>query len=166
MDYDSCYRTLGIRPGATLRQIHRAYKRLALKHHPDLAPNDPASHDAFIRVTQAYTTLRNAFHVKRRSQRAGHCRRCGVMGELFRGLDGGRYCAECLLGRRRKLLPMPRAQTISCLAAICLQGTALYFAAASFWHRDWHDAAAAMFLSMAALLAMSLNFWSADTIER
>lgn len=166
MDYQTCYRTLGIKPGSTLKQVHRAYKRLALKHHPDRAPDDPASHDVFIRVTEAYATLRGAFRLNQSSRRGGHCRRCGLLAELLVGLDGGRYCSDCLLGKRRRFLPMPTFTQIRCLAVIVLQGASLYFALSSFWAHDWRHAALAMVLGAVAMLTLSFHLWSADTIER
>lgn len=43
---------LGIERDATDKQVKQAYRRLALKHHPDKHPNDP---DAATRFTQVYT---------------------------------------------------------------------------------------------------------------
>ena len=38
------YDLLGVEPGASLEEIQRAYRLLALRHHPDVAPDaDPAS---------------------------------------------------------------------------------------------------------------------------
>ena len=46
------WQVLGIERDATDKQVKQAYRRLALKHHPDKHPNDP---DAATRFTQVYT---------------------------------------------------------------------------------------------------------------
>lgn len=47
------YRTLGLHPGASADEIKRAYRQLALRHHPD-RNGDPA---AFVTLHQAYQRL-------------------------------------------------------------------------------------------------------------
>ncbi|TKV97124.1 hypothetical protein SEVIR_9G475000v4 [Setaria viridis] len=55
----SFYDVLGLRPGASPREIKAAYRRLALAVHPDAAPHPASSSTAedFIRVHAAYSTL-------------------------------------------------------------------------------------------------------------
>ncbi len=45
---------LGLPPHATTGQIRSAFRRLALKHHPDRNPGDPTAGDRFKRVLRAY----------------------------------------------------------------------------------------------------------------
>ncbi|KAK2050969.1 heat shock protein DnaJ, partial [Colletotrichum caudatum] len=54
------YADLGIIQSATAREIHRAYRTLALKHHPDKQPPG-ACFDAaeFRRIQEAYEFLRD-----------------------------------------------------------------------------------------------------------
>ncbi|KAL6645933.1 hypothetical protein ACP70R_017541 [Stipagrostis hirtigluma subsp. patula] len=52
----SFYDVLGLRPGASARDIKDAYRRLARAVHPDAAPHAAAAED-FIRVHAAYSTL-------------------------------------------------------------------------------------------------------------
>jgi hypothetical protein len=53
----SFYDVLGLRPGASAREIKAAYRRLALAVHPDAAPHPTSSAEDFIRVHAAYSTL-------------------------------------------------------------------------------------------------------------
>lgn len=51
------YIILGLMPGATAKQIRKAYRRLAMKHHPDKNPNDPEAKKKFMLIQSAYETL-------------------------------------------------------------------------------------------------------------
>lgn len=169
MDYDTCFETLGVESGASLRQIHSAYKQLALKHHPDRAPDDPESHEVFIRVTEAYSILKNAyFTAKGVPQRARmkKCHRCGTYGTLLDGLDRKQYCPDCLLGRRRKLLPMPLMETIRCIGVFVLLATAvgLIVRASIVGPRGLFLVAGALCIAGLGLLAY--HVWSADVIKK
>ncbi|KAK9057446.1 hypothetical protein SSX86_022281 [Deinandra increscens subsp. villosa] len=56
---ETLYDLLGISQGGTLCEIKQAYKRMALKYHPDVSPADHAGEYTarFIRVREAYETL-------------------------------------------------------------------------------------------------------------
>ncbi len=51
------YEVLGLSQGASGEDIKRAYRQLALKHHPDRNPGDKASEDKFKEATEAFTVL-------------------------------------------------------------------------------------------------------------
>lgn len=51
------YRILGVDPQATEEEIRVAYRRLALKYHPDRNPNDPQAEERFKEVNEAYGVL-------------------------------------------------------------------------------------------------------------
>ena len=52
------YEVLGLRPGATDDQVKAAYRKLALKHHPDRNPDDrEAAEKRFKELSQAYAQL-------------------------------------------------------------------------------------------------------------
>merc|ERR1719504_508032 len=58
---DDFYKVLGVDRGASDQEIAKAYKKLALKHHPDKNPdNKENAEENFKKVTEAYETLSSA----------------------------------------------------------------------------------------------------------
>ncbi len=51
-----CYQILGLKEGATMKDIKSAYRRLALEHHPDKNKNQDGN--KFKIISEAYQTLR------------------------------------------------------------------------------------------------------------
>ena len=51
------YEVLGVERGATDQQIKSAYRKLALKHHPDRNPGDKKAEEAFKEAAEAYAVL-------------------------------------------------------------------------------------------------------------
>ena len=51
------YRTLGVPPNATLEEIKRAYRKIAIRYHPDKNPNDQKAEDKFKEISEAYSVL-------------------------------------------------------------------------------------------------------------
>ena len=165
MDHQKCYEVLGLRPGASERQVHLAYRRLALLHHPDRAAGRPESHAIFCQVTEAYSKLKHSFHAPATLHNVGACSKCGEIAALFLGMDRRRYCSICLLHSRRRLLPLPTFQKIRCLAAIILQGLAFYCLLMSPFTGNWQSPAASIVFAIASMGTLSLNFARADVIE-
>jgi molecular chaperone DnaJ len=54
---DDYYNTLGLSKGATQDEIKKAYRKSALKHHPDKNPGDPEAERQFKRISEAYEVL-------------------------------------------------------------------------------------------------------------
>ena len=51
------YQILGVPEKSTDEEVKKAYRRLALEHHPDRNPNDPKSEERFKEITEAYGVL-------------------------------------------------------------------------------------------------------------
>jgi len=51
------YDLLGLTPSSTQDDIKRAYRRLAIKHHPDKNLHDPTASERFKKISIAYQTL-------------------------------------------------------------------------------------------------------------
>lgn len=54
------YETLGVARNASDAEIKKAYRRLAMKYHPDRNPNDKAAEDQFKEVQESYDVLSDA----------------------------------------------------------------------------------------------------------
>ena len=52
------YKLLGVNKNADNREIRKAFKKLALKYHPDKNSDDNA-HDKFLKITRAYEILKD-----------------------------------------------------------------------------------------------------------
>ena len=57
--YQNPYTVLGVEKTATDDEIKSAYRKLAMKHHPDRNPDDAVAEEKFKEVSEAYATLRD-----------------------------------------------------------------------------------------------------------
>lgn len=80
MAKEDYYQTLGVSRETNAADIKRAYRRLAMKHHPDRNPDDSSAEEKFKEIQEAYDVLSN--EEKRAAyDRFGHA--------AFDGMAGG-----------------------------------------------------------------------------
>ena len=100
------YEVLGVDRGASEEDIKKAYRKLALKFHPDRNPNDKTSEDKFKEVGEAYEILMDAQN-RASYDRYGHAglgaRNRGPAGfhdpaDIFREVFGGSSIFEDFFG--------------------------------------------------------------------
>src|SRR5437660_12070684 len=65
------YEILGVSRTATDQEIKSAYRRLAMRHHPDKNPNDATAEEKFKEAAEAYAVLSDA-EQRKRYDRFGH----------------------------------------------------------------------------------------------
>ena len=86
------YQVLGVHPSATMEQIKAAFRRQALKLHPDKNPDDEQAAEQFKHCNDAYAVLSD---VKRRSDYDHSLQQWGIQ-EIVGGF------VDELLGKRRR----------------------------------------------------------------
>ena len=57
MEYKDYYKILGVSKSATQDEIKKAYRKLAVKYHPDKNEGDKASEEKFKEISEAYEVL-------------------------------------------------------------------------------------------------------------
>jgi molecular chaperone DnaJ len=88
------YEVLGVAPSATTAELRRAYRRLALEHHPDRA--GPHSAPRFAQIAEAYRmlsdpTARTAYDAHRFERAAGRIQTADDLREGSEGRDGWNF---------------------------------------------------------------------------
>src|SRR6266536_5243907 len=83
------YEILGVAKGASADEIKKAYRKVAMQHHPDRNPGDKSAEEKFKEAAEAYEILSDA-DKKAQYDRYGHA---GVSSN-GRGLSGGELNME------------------------------------------------------------------------
>ncbi|KAI9450907.1 DnaJ-class molecular chaperone with C-terminal Zn finger domain [Russula earlei] len=68
MNVKDYYKILGVDKSATAEQIKKAYRKLAVKYHPDKNPNNKAAEEKFKEISEAYEVLEDAEKRKKYDQ--------------------------------------------------------------------------------------------------
>ena len=81
MDYKDYYKTLGVERNASADEIRSAYRKLAMKYHPDKNPGDKKAEDKFKEINEAYQVLSD-------EQKRSHYDRLGSAYTNYRSTGG------------------------------------------------------------------------------
>lgn len=102
MSGKNLYDVLGVPEDATEEQIRSAYRKLAIKYHPDKNPGDASAEERFKELTQAYEVLSDKKKRQAYDQRLKGGFSGGVEGleDLFAGFS---FNVEDILGRHGDL---------------------------------------------------------------
>ncbi|MBM7614661.1 molecular chaperone DnaJ [Alkaliphilus hydrothermalis] len=82
------YEVLGVEKGASPEEIKKAYRKLAMKYHPDRNPDNKEAEDKFKEANEAYEILSDP-EKKQRYDQFGHAGVNGNGGGGFEGFGGG-----------------------------------------------------------------------------
>jgi curved DNA-binding protein len=84
MDYKDYYQILGVPRSASTEEIRKAYRKLAMKYHPDRNPDDKQAEERFKEINEAYQVLND-------TQKRAHYDRLGSAYSSWqqRGAPGG-----------------------------------------------------------------------------
>lgn len=83
------YKTLGVEKNATQQEIKQAYRKLALKYHPDRNQGDKAAEEKFKQISEAYEVLSDEQKRARYDQFGHDAFQQGAAGGGFSGGFGG-----------------------------------------------------------------------------
>ncbi len=80
------YEILGVSKSADAKEIKKAYRKLAIKYHPDKNPDNKASEEKFKEAAEAYDVLSSA-EKRQKYDQFGHAGMGGHAGGGFGGMN-------------------------------------------------------------------------------
>ena len=84
------YEVLGVARDASQDEVRKAFRKLARKHHPDVAENKATAEEKFKEINEAYEVLGDVEKRKKYDQLGEHWKHAGDFG----GAGGGGFWPE------------------------------------------------------------------------
>jgi curved DNA-binding protein len=101
MNYKDYYNVLGVAKGATADEIKKAYRKLAIKYHPDKTRGDKAANEKFMEINEANQVLGDPEKRKKYDQFGADRKHYEETGAQPGGFDWSKYAsAGATQGRR------------------------------------------------------------------
>jgi len=101
MDYKDYYKILGVERKASEDDIRKAYRKLAMRYHPDRNPDDKQAEDRFKEINEAYQVLsdpKKRSHYDRLGSDYSNWQRRGAPGDFnwdqYGGFPGGTHVSS------------------------------------------------------------------------
>jgi len=91
MEYKDYYKILGVDKNASEKDIKKAFRRLARKHHPDVNPNDARAEDRFKEINEAHEVLSDPEKRRKYDRLGADWHRYQQRGGEPGGFDWGRW---------------------------------------------------------------------------
>ena len=92
MEYKDYYKILGVERSASQDEIKKAYRKLAVKYHPDKNPDDKVAEEKFKEISEAYQVIGNADSRKKYDELGANWKQYENAG--FNGFGGGAICSS------------------------------------------------------------------------
>jgi curved DNA-binding protein len=93
MNYIDYYKVLGVSPTATIDEIKKAYRRLAVRYHPDKTRGDKAACEKFVEINDANQVLSDPDKRKKYDQFGADWKRYEETGAQQGGFDWSKYAS-------------------------------------------------------------------------
>jgi curved DNA-binding protein len=94
MEYKDYYKVLGVEKTASQEEIKKAYRKLAVKYHPDKNKGDKAAEEKFKEISEAYNVLSDPEKRKQYDQLGANWNRYQQAGGEASGFDWSQYAGR------------------------------------------------------------------------
>jgi curved DNA-binding protein len=101
MNYIDYYKVLGVSPTATTDEIKKAYRRLAVRFHPDKTRGDKAASEKFVEINDANQVLSDPEKRKKYDQFGADWKRYEEAGAQQGGFDWSKYASGSSAHKQR-----------------------------------------------------------------
>lgn len=85
MDYKDYYKVLGVSKSATQEEVKKAFRKLAIKHHPDKNPGDKKAEEKFKEINEANEVLGDIEKRKKYDELGSNWKQYQQQGDQFAG---------------------------------------------------------------------------------